>query len=173
MTPILRSDGNIQDYLPYNASARSIKWRVAESILQSAAIYSAALASLLGTYAAGSNAQYVCLDALQPLIVRRSLHLREPQMFFVALMYSCTQGVVFTLIIIRVGLGYTVSGSGPTPSDGRYQGPQGTSNALPRAEYPLHPVSINVSVSRTHDRASLEVYGTKEGAGDLEAGKSP
>ena len=47
-------------------------WDVVETLIQSAAIYSAALASLLGTYLAGSNAQYVCLDALQPLIVRAS-----------------------------------------------------------------------------------------------------
>ena len=45
-------------------------WEVIETLVQSAAVYSAALASLLGTYLANSNAQYVCLDALQPLIVR-------------------------------------------------------------------------------------------------------
>ena len=44
-------------------------WEVVETLVQSAAVYSAALASLLGTYLAGSNAQYVCLDILQPLIV--------------------------------------------------------------------------------------------------------
>ena len=45
------------------------RWGVIETIVQSAAIYSAALVSLLATYVANSNAQYVCLDALQPLIV--------------------------------------------------------------------------------------------------------
>ena len=55
---------------PYRAgTAATSQWDVIETLIQSAAIYSAALASLLGTYAAGSNAQYVCLDALQPLIV--------------------------------------------------------------------------------------------------------
>ena len=53
-------------------TAATSQWDVIETLIQSAAIYSAALASLLGTYAAGSNAQYVCLDALQPLIVSRS-----------------------------------------------------------------------------------------------------
>ena len=52
--------------------AAASPWDVVETLIQSAAIYSAALASLLGTYLAGSNAQYVCLDALQPLIVRAS-----------------------------------------------------------------------------------------------------
>ena len=46
-------------------------WTVIETIVQSAALYSAALISLLATYVAGSNAQYVCLDALQPIIVSR------------------------------------------------------------------------------------------------------
>ena len=48
-------------------------WGVVETIVQSAAIYSAALISLLATYVSGSNAQYVCLDALQPIIVRTTL----------------------------------------------------------------------------------------------------
>ena len=55
------------------AAGATSQWDVIETLIQSAAIYSAALASLLGTYVAGSNAQYVCLDILQPLIVRRVL----------------------------------------------------------------------------------------------------
>ena len=54
----------------YRAAAGGSHWEVIETLVQSAAVYSAALASLLGTYLAGSNAQYVCLDILQPLIVR-------------------------------------------------------------------------------------------------------
>ncbi|TBU44153.1 hypothetical protein BD309DRAFT_958987 [Dichomitus squalens] len=119
-------------------------WEVVETLVQSAAIYSAALASLLGTYLAGSNAQYVCLDILQPLI-----------------------GVVFTLIIIRVGLGYTmneVSAKGGSEFQGQTIG--GT-------DYNLRPVAINVSVSRTHDRQSLEVYDSKDRTmTDIESGTS-
>ena len=44
-------------------------WDVVETLVQSAAVYSATLASLLGTYLAGSNAQYICLDLLTPIIV--------------------------------------------------------------------------------------------------------
>ena len=51
------------------AAAATSHWEVVETLIQSAAIYSAALASLLGTYLANSNAQYVVLDILQPLIV--------------------------------------------------------------------------------------------------------
>ena len=48
-------------------------WTVIETIVQSAAIYSAALISLLATYVAQSNAQYICIDALNPVIVRPPL----------------------------------------------------------------------------------------------------
>ncbi|RDX40975.1 hypothetical protein OH76DRAFT_1365346 [Lentinus brumalis] len=123
--------------------AATSQWDVIETLIQSAAIYSAALASLLGTYAAGSNAQYVCLDALQPLI-----------------------GLVFTLIIIRVGLGYTLNDS---------SGMQGVSDRVRNQEishdYPLRPVAINVSVSHTNDRQSLEIYDHKQ-PGDIEAGSA-
>ncbi|PIL26518.1 hypothetical protein GSI_12276 [Ganoderma sinense ZZ0214-1] len=106
-------------------------WGVIETIVQSAAIYSAALVSLLSTYLAGSNAQYICLDSLQPLI-----------------------GVVFTLIIIRVGLNETASehSKGHMVSDSRGAPP-------PHGQqYPLRPLAINVSVSREHDRASFEGF---------------
>ena len=59
----------VRKYRTGGAAAGS-HWEVIETMIQSAAIYSAALASLLGTYLAGSNAQYVVLDPLQPLIVR-------------------------------------------------------------------------------------------------------
>ncbi|KAI0351179.1 hypothetical protein OH77DRAFT_1411426 [Trametes cingulata] len=150
---IMWSNRRVRQYRAGGAAAGS-HWEVIETMIQSAAIYSAALASLLGTYLAGSNAQYVCLDALQPLI-----------------------GVVFTLIIIRVGLGYTmndsVSGGGGAISD-RAGGPSQLQTIGGHA-YPLQPVAINVSVSRTHDRASFEAYDHKDGhvVSDIESGKAP
>ncbi|OBZ74846.1 hypothetical protein A0H81_05108 [Grifola frondosa] len=72
----------------YRASIGFSHWEVIETLIQSAAIYSAALICLLATYAANSNAQDICLETMQPLI-----------------------GVVFTLIIIRVGLGYNLTDS--------------------------------------------------------------
>lgn len=45
-------------------------WPVIETVVQSAAIYSAALVALLGCYVANSFAQYTVLDAMTPLIVR-------------------------------------------------------------------------------------------------------
>ncbi|CDO76073.1 hypothetical protein BN946_scf184814.g6 [Trametes cinnabarina] len=128
----------------------SSHWEVIETMIQLAAIYSAALASLLGTYLANSNAQYICLDLIQPLI-----------------------GIVFTLIIIHVGLGYTVNGSvsgGGTVSDRAAHGPLPSVGAN---AYPLQPVTISVSVNRTYDRASFEGYDSKPGssATDVESGK--
>ncbi|KAI0753775.1 hypothetical protein C8Q74DRAFT_336231 [Fomes fomentarius] len=137
---IMWSNRRVRKYRAANVATS--QWDVIETLIQSAAIYSAGLASLLGTYAAGSNAQYVCLDALQPLI-----------------------GLVFTLIIIRVGLGYTLNEtSGAQISDHR----PGPATHAQSNDYQLRPVAINVSVSSTDDRRSLEVYNHKER--DLETG---
>ena len=54
----------------YRAASGLSHWDVVETLVQSAAIYSAALISLLATYVAQSNAQYICIDALNPVIVR-------------------------------------------------------------------------------------------------------
>ena len=71
------------------------------------------------------------------------------------------QGVVFTLIIIRVGLGYTMNEvSGNKASENYTSG--GPVTSIGGTEYSLRPVAINVSVSRTHDRASLEEYDHKD-----------
>ena len=64
------------------------------------------------------------------------------------------QGVVFTLIIIRVGLNETASehSKGHMVSDSRGAAPSHGQ------QYPMRPLAINVSVSREHDRASFEGY---------------
>jgi len=62
-------------------------------IIESGAIYSAALISVVVTYSAGHSAQYVLLDFLPSLI-----------------------GVVFTLIVVRVGLGIGSNGSASSQS---------------------------------------------------------
>ncbi|PSR71634.1 hypothetical protein PHLCEN_2v12487 [Hermanssonia centrifuga] len=105
--------------------------RVIETMVQSAFIYSATLATLLGTYLSNSNAQFIALDSLQHVI-----------------------GIVFTIIIIRVGLGdrrYNFSNSTqtrdvPATTVGRTD------------EYALRPVAINVSVTRHNDRTSFDQF---------------
>ncbi|KAM5534169.1 hypothetical protein V8D89_012189 [Ganoderma adspersum] len=111
-------------------------WTVIETIVQSAAIYSAALISLLATYVAQSNAQYICIDALNPVI-----------------------GITFTLIIIRVGLSETAS----THSKGHMADSLGgaPSTLGGGQPYPLRPLAVSVSVARTHDRPSFDDYDQK------------
>jgi len=75
------------------AMGQSSLWPVIAIVLESGALYSANMAALLFTYAAGSYAQYICLDILVPNI-----------------------GCTFTLIIVRVGLGLTKNAS-----NGRHQ----------------------------------------------------
>jgi len=58
------------------------------TLVESGAIYAAALLSVIVTYATKNNAQYIVLDLLTSLI-----------------------GIVFSLIIIRVGLGVSSNGS--------------------------------------------------------------
>ncbi|KAI0753728.1 hypothetical protein C8Q74DRAFT_1306594 [Fomes fomentarius] len=133
---IVWSNHRVRKYRAGYASALT-HWGVVETIVQSAAIYSAALISLLATYLAGSNGQYVCLDSLQPLI-----------------------GIVFTLIIIRVGLNETTSESSrgaPVGADSHISGAP-VHHPAQFQQYPMRPLAINVSVSKTRDRSSLEGF---------------
>lgn len=45
-------------------------WEVLETVIESAFISSAGLVALLSTYLVDSNAMYICMEAVQPLIVR-------------------------------------------------------------------------------------------------------
>ncbi|KAM5545668.1 hypothetical protein V8D89_000706 [Ganoderma adspersum] len=126
----------------YRTASALSHWDVVEMLVQSAAVYSATLASLMGTYLAGSNAQYICLDLLTPII-----------------------GVVFTLIIIRVGLGDTMSElSGARTRTSEFHG-----QTIGGTDYNLRPLAINVSVTRSqaHDRQSLETFDRKADGADL------
>ena len=83
---IMWSNRRVRRYRPKGVPVAGSHWEVIETMIQSAAIYSAALISLLGTYLANSNAQYVCLDTIQPLIVRCSILAHCPRMSVVGLM---------------------------------------------------------------------------------------
>ncbi|KAH9916603.1 uncharacterized protein BXZ73DRAFT_105796 [Epithele typhae] len=155
----------------YKVAAAMTHWGVVETIVQSAAIYSAALIALLATYVSGSNSQYICLDSLQPII-----------------------GITFTLIIIRVGLSESTDRESsrsfprPKPRLGGTTGPGGAGSRLSvvpgqrdpaiavsgAQAYAMRPLAINVSVSRTHDRQSFDEYDRKHsatppGGGDSDA----
>jgi hypothetical protein len=64
-----------------NRRSRFQIWDASAILLESGALYSFTLIALMGTYGARSNAQYIVLDAVTPII-----------------------GIAFTTIIIRVGL---------------------------------------------------------------------
>ncbi|EPQ58590.1 hypothetical protein GLOTRDRAFT_127087 [Gloeophyllum trabeum ATCC 11539] len=112
-------------------------------VVESGAIYSAALISLLVVYLSGSNGQYPALDLVNPLI-----------------------GVTFSLILVRIGLG--ISNNGTTASGvssyqratGRGQAPwKSGMNANPAtgtAQYPMKPLAINVKRLVEHDGDSGE-----------------
>ena len=82
---------------------------------------------------------------------------------------------MFTLIIIRVGLGDTMS----ELSGGRTRTSEFHGQTIGGTDYNLRPLAINVSVSRSqaHDRQSLDMFDRKtDGAdiadADLESGAS-
>jgi len=96
-------------------------WPVMAVLLESGAIYSGTLFVLLMTYASGSFSQYIALDMLVPII-----------------------GIVFNLIIVRVGLGLSQSPSG------RQMG--SAASREPPAAVRLQKLNINVSRHVTVER---------------------
>lgn len=83
-------------------------------VIESGAVYSFTLIALLGTYLAGSWAQYLLIDALSPIIVRDTLVWSQSY----PLTWSA-QGIVFSFVIVHFGLGISSSkGPAPTRRDG-------------------------------------------------------
>ena len=72
---------------------------------------------------------------------------------------------MFTLIIIRVGLGDTMS----ELSGGRTRTSEFHGQTIGGTDYNLRPLAINVSVSRSlaHDRQSLDMFDRKADGADL------
>ncbi|KAH9900672.1 hypothetical protein C8Q73DRAFT_636519 [Cubamyces lactineus] len=115
-------------------SAANSHWKVLETIIQSAAIYSAALVSSIGTYLAGSNAHYVCLDCIQPLI-----------------------GITFTLIIIRIGLAPAVDNTVHRgAAHDVHCSIQGQLRTIGGHAYPLQSLVIDMSMGRTQDTTGCD-----------------
>ncbi|KAJ8502155.1 hypothetical protein ONZ51_g156 [Trametes cubensis] len=110
-----------------------------ETVVQSAAIYSVALASLLGSYLAGSNAQYICLDT------------------------PTAQGITFTLITIRAGLPSTMNnavcgGINLIP----IRAGLGQLQTIGGHVYPAQSGVSNVNIRRIDDGASIEEFPRKQ-----------
>ena len=80
---------------------------------------------------------------------------------------------MFTLIIIRVGLGYTMDEVSGHKGSNAYPSSSGPVTTIGGTEYGMRPLAINVSVSRTNDRASLDIMDRKDPVmTDVESGTS-
>ena len=149
--------------------AAQAQWDALEALVQSAALYSAALVALLAVYVRGSNAQYVCLDLLQPLVVCLPFRSTRPVPFPLVLawrlamltpLHSHIQGVTFTSIVIRVGVGHSLdSPVGAEAEPSRRTARLSTGGT----EFPpFRPVAINVSVGRAHGGPSVDSLDRKD-----------
>ncbi|KAJ7598537.1 hypothetical protein C8J56DRAFT_168578 [Mycena floridula] len=105
-------------------------WTVAIMLIESAAIYSASLFAMIGTYVAKSNSQYVTLDALPPIV-----------------------GIVFELIIVRVGLGYATDEVHSTTGPGRSNQSTGGNISLQRLG---RPRNIDITIDTVVDEHGME-----------------
>ena len=74
MGRILSSNIETQDVVPRDSSY-SVKWRVFESILQSAAIYSVASISLAATSFMSPNIAFPALHSIFPSVIVRTFYL--------------------------------------------------------------------------------------------------
>lgn len=80
-------------------SAPSIQRTVVRTIIQSEALYSATIVATLASYAARSEAFYVCTSMVPPLVVRAVVNF--PAYLYLRRVYL--QGISFTLIITHIG----------------------------------------------------------------------
>ena len=145
--------------------------------MQSAAFYSAAFVALLAVYIRGSNAQYVCLDLLQPLVVCLPFRSSRPVVFLLVLawplamlilLFPCVQGVTFTSIVIRIGVGHSLDSPVGTEAE-----PSRRTARLSTGDTefpPFRPVAISVSVGRAHGGSSVDSLDRKDGL-DSDQGK--
>ncbi|RDX48978.1 hypothetical protein OH76DRAFT_1483470 [Lentinus brumalis] len=139
MKRILCSSIDVQECYPEDSSVRSVKWRVFESILQSAAIYSAASLSLAVTAFVSPTIAFPALHSVFPSVI----------------------GIVFLLIVVRICL------NTPTSELPRHSMMQLSAPSCPNLPYAVPdveprspcsirsiPITIHVSVSTTSDRES-------------------
>ncbi|KIY71975.1 hypothetical protein CYLTODRAFT_418354 [Cylindrobasidium torrendii FP15055 ss-10] len=114
-------------------------------VVESAAVYSASVISLMITYSLGSNAQYTVLDLTSPLI-----------------------GIAFTFIILRVSLGISsreLTSMVPAPGPSGHSGLTGTSESYSMSRR-AGGVAVNVSHIVTIDNDDYSPGKYKNQSGD-------
>ncbi|KAI0691713.1 hypothetical protein C8Q76DRAFT_257981 [Earliella scabrosa] len=161
MVPILRSDYEVQGYLADHSQGRSVKWRVFESILQSAAIYSIASISLAITSFVSPTVGFpACHSVFPSVIVSAACLPSSPP----------NDGIVFLLIVARICSHTTAS---DLPRHSIVQLNRETMASCPNIPVVVQerdieptspsslrslPIAIHVSVSTTSDRESAFSY---------------
>ncbi|PIL26567.1 hypothetical protein GSI_12325 [Ganoderma sinense ZZ0214-1] len=146
MRPLLSSRRGVQEYRPEGSRLRTVKWRVAESIIQSAAVLTISAVSFAVTAFASPAGFSVCHYIFPPVV-----------------------GMVFSITVARICL--SAVPEAPRPSmlalEGNYDyGPGGartmscpslpvTVNDVEDSDCAAHPIAIHVSVTHTSDRDSV------------------
>ena len=181
MRPLLSSRRGVQEYRPEGSRLRTVKWRVAESIIQSAAVLTISAVSFAVTSFVSPSGFSVCHYIFPPIVVRLSLCLAptlHPSPFtlhpFVVfrggsrVLAQLTvaisiwmQGMVFSITVARICLSAVPEVPRPSMLEGNYGGARTMScPSLPVTVNDVedcsgHPIAIHVSVTHTSDRDSV------------------
>ncbi|KAI1795364.1 hypothetical protein LXA43DRAFT_39039 [Ganoderma leucocontextum] len=138
MRPLLSSRRGVQEYRPEGSRLRTVKWRVAESIIQSAAVLTISAVSFAVTSFVSPSGFSVCHFIFPPIV-----------------------GMVFSITVARICLSAMPELPRPSMLEANYAGPQSLScPSLPITvndveDCSAHPIAILVSVTCTSDRDSV------------------
>ena len=185
MRPLLSSRRGVQEYRPEGSRLRTVKWRVAESIIQSAAVLTISAVSFAVTSFVSPSGFSVCHYIFPPIVVRLSLSALHPPFTlhpspftlhpspFCCLSWGLEgsgaadcraiwmQGMVFSITVARICLSAVPEVPRPSMLEGNYGGARTMScPSLPVTVNDVedcsgHPIAIHVSVTHTSDRDSV------------------
>ncbi|KAM5539581.1 hypothetical protein V8D89_006690 [Ganoderma adspersum] len=138
MRPLLSSRSGVQEYRPEGSRLRTVKWRVAESIIQSAAVLTISAVSFAVTSFVSPSGFSVCHFIFPPIV-----------------------GMVFSITVARICLSAVPEAPRPSLLEANYGGARTLScPSLPVTvndveDCAAHPIAIHVSVTHTSDRDSV------------------
>ncbi|KAM5539329.1 hypothetical protein V8D89_007020 [Ganoderma adspersum] len=138
MRPLLSSRSGVQEYRPEGSRLRTVKWRVAESIIQSAAVLTISAVSFAVTSFVSPSGFSVCHYIFPPIV-----------------------GMVFSITVARICLSAVPEAPRPSLLEANYGGARTMScPSLPVTvndveDCSAHPIAIHVSVTHTSDRDSV------------------
>ncbi|TBU28398.1 hypothetical protein BD311DRAFT_328304 [Dichomitus squalens] len=147
MRPLWSSRGEVSEYRPDGFRLRTVRWRVAKSIVQSAAVFTI------------SAICFTVNSFVSPLGLSASHYIFPP-----------TVAIVFTIAVARICLSTVQESPRPSALEMNYNGPRIQScPSLPITvddieDYSALPIAIHVSVSRTSDHGSMSSCGPHSSA---------